>query len=270
MFYNARWYNPALGRFAQADTIVPGGVQGLDRYAYSNNNPVRYTDPSGHKACDGTGINGACDQAGIPSTLGQIKSTLKSYGVKTKGNWSFDNLYQAYLGVVVVGDKLARTIEGGAEEAFKKAFTSVTFEWVNGVCGAKTDRCYADAYAFPDTIRFYSTRWKGPQDKFGNNIGEPWKEATPPVTAALTIHELGHAFNSRTGGIFNQDVANKKITTKEGFGTIKGGPGQAEVTADLFANYILSTFTGPGTGGVNLPQFMNINIVTWVNIASIP
>jgi RHS repeat-associated protein len=26
MFYNARWYDPALGRFAQADTIVPGGV----------------------------------------------------------------------------------------------------------------------------------------------------------------------------------------------------------------------------------------------------
>jgi RHS repeat-associated protein len=47
-FYNARWYDPALGRFAQADSIVPGGVQGLDRYAYANNSPVRYTDPSGH------------------------------------------------------------------------------------------------------------------------------------------------------------------------------------------------------------------------------
>ena len=48
LFYNARWYDPALGRFAQADSIVPGGVQGYDRYAYVNNNPVRYTDPSGH------------------------------------------------------------------------------------------------------------------------------------------------------------------------------------------------------------------------------
>ncbi|MEW6713093.1 MAG: transposase [Candidatus Riflebacteria bacterium] len=27
MFYNARWYNPSLGRMAQADSIVPGGVQ---------------------------------------------------------------------------------------------------------------------------------------------------------------------------------------------------------------------------------------------------
>jgi RHS repeat-associated protein len=51
MFYNARWYDPALGRFAQADTIVPEqtqGVQAWDRYAYTNNSPVRYTDSTGH------------------------------------------------------------------------------------------------------------------------------------------------------------------------------------------------------------------------------
>lgn len=48
MFYNARWYDPALGRFAQADTVVPEGVQGYDRYAYANNSPVVYSDPSGH------------------------------------------------------------------------------------------------------------------------------------------------------------------------------------------------------------------------------
>jgi RHS repeat-associated protein len=52
MFYNARWYDSSLGRFAQADTIVPGGVQGYDRYAYTNNNPIKYTDPSGHESGD--------------------------------------------------------------------------------------------------------------------------------------------------------------------------------------------------------------------------
>ncbi len=60
MFYNARWYDSSLGRFAQADTIVPAGVHGYDRYAYVNNNPLKYTDPSGHDpwycetaACEG-------------------------------------------------------------------------------------------------------------------------------------------------------------------------------------------------------------------------
>lgn len=46
--YGSRRYDPELGRFTSPDTIVPGGVQGLDRYAYVNNNPVRYTDPTGH------------------------------------------------------------------------------------------------------------------------------------------------------------------------------------------------------------------------------
>jgi len=50
MFYNARWYDPYLNHFTQPDSIVPGGVQGMDRYAYVNNNPIRYNDPSGHAA----------------------------------------------------------------------------------------------------------------------------------------------------------------------------------------------------------------------------
>jgi RHS repeat-associated protein len=47
-FYNARWYDSSIGRFAQADSIVPGGSQGLDRYAYVKNNPIKHNDPSGH------------------------------------------------------------------------------------------------------------------------------------------------------------------------------------------------------------------------------
>ncbi len=53
MFYNARMYDPAIGRFTSADSIVPGGVQGLDRYAYVNNSPLNFSDPSGHVPCQG-------------------------------------------------------------------------------------------------------------------------------------------------------------------------------------------------------------------------
>ncbi|MGB4595994.1 MAG: RHS repeat-associated core domain-containing protein, partial [Anaerolineaceae bacterium] len=49
-YYGARWYDPQLGRFLQADTLVPThqGVQGWDRYGYVNNNPISYNDPTGH------------------------------------------------------------------------------------------------------------------------------------------------------------------------------------------------------------------------------
>ena len=50
MNYRARYYHPALGRFISADTIVPspGDPQALNRYAYVQNNPLKYTDPTGH------------------------------------------------------------------------------------------------------------------------------------------------------------------------------------------------------------------------------
>jgi RHS repeat-associated protein len=49
-YYNARWYDPTIARFVQPDSMVPGGVQGYDRYAYANNNPVNNSDPTGHCA----------------------------------------------------------------------------------------------------------------------------------------------------------------------------------------------------------------------------
>jgi len=48
--YNARLYDPSLGRFMSADSMVPSpsNPQSLNRYSYVMNNPMRYTDPSGH------------------------------------------------------------------------------------------------------------------------------------------------------------------------------------------------------------------------------
>ena len=42
MDYRARFYDPVLGRFVSADTIVPepGNPQGLNRFSYVLNNPL--------------------------------------------------------------------------------------------------------------------------------------------------------------------------------------------------------------------------------------
>jgi RHS repeat-associated protein len=51
-YYNARYYDPELGRFIQPDTIIPNFAkpQALNRYSYVYNNPLLYVDPSGHQA----------------------------------------------------------------------------------------------------------------------------------------------------------------------------------------------------------------------------
>ncbi|MDP2905938.1 MAG: RHS repeat-associated core domain-containing protein, partial [Candidatus Omnitrophota bacterium] len=66
-FYGARYYDPEIGRFITADTIVqaPYDPQSLNRYSYCRNNPINYVDPTGHswwtsiwKAFVGTFIGG--------------------------------------------------------------------------------------------------------------------------------------------------------------------------------------------------------------------
>jgi RHS repeat-associated protein len=48
--YIARYYDPQLGRFISADTIVPepGNPQSLNHYAYAQNSPLSFIDPDGH------------------------------------------------------------------------------------------------------------------------------------------------------------------------------------------------------------------------------
>jgi RHS repeat-associated protein len=47
---NGRLYDPHFGRFLQADPLVqsPQNLQSWNRYSYAFNNPLAYTDPSGH------------------------------------------------------------------------------------------------------------------------------------------------------------------------------------------------------------------------------
>jgi RHS repeat-associated protein len=50
VFLRARYYDPRVGRFLTADSVVPDPLRSQDwnRYAYVRNNPVKYNDPSGH------------------------------------------------------------------------------------------------------------------------------------------------------------------------------------------------------------------------------
>jgi RHS repeat-associated protein len=104
--YGARWYDSLLGRFIQPDTVVPLGSQGVqawDRFAYVNNNPVRYTDPTG-RCIDGISTYFCIVAAG--AAIG----ALVSYGTQVAGNianngWSgaaFTNVDVASIGSAAV------------------------------------------------------------------------------------------------------------------------------------------------------------------------
>jgi RHS repeat-associated protein len=75
-YYGARYYDPFIGRFISADSIVqaPGDPQTLNRYSYCRNNPFIYTDPTGHlfwvAALVGVMMLGAGAGAGIAAITG--------------------------------------------------------------------------------------------------------------------------------------------------------------------------------------------------------
>lgn len=74
-YYNARYYDPILGRFVQPDDIISDllNPQSYNRYSYCVNAPLRYTDPSGH--------------AGVEEEpIGEITSELReSLGYNSRG-----------------------------------------------------------------------------------------------------------------------------------------------------------------------------------------
>ncbi|MEH0021379.1 MAG: FG-GAP-like repeat-containing protein [Desulfobacter sp.] len=65
--YDARLYDPLIGQFVMADTIVPEryNPQSLNRYAYCLNNPLIYTDPTGHLPGGVLGTRGTGEQSNL-------------------------------------------------------------------------------------------------------------------------------------------------------------------------------------------------------------
>ena len=113
MYYGARFYDPALGRFLSPDTIVPqpGNPQSLNRYAYAANNPLRYTDPTGHvnREDEGGGgaigvipgasvsprtwVGGGSSGGGTSGSIGSSGGGSSSFGPYYSPGWS---MFQAY------------------------------------------------------------------------------------------------------------------------------------------------------------------------------
>ena len=89
VYMRARYYVPSIGRFASADTIVPnpGEPQSFNRYSYVNNNPLRFTDPTGY--CSGDPNDPSNPDAACWVLLQSIES---QYQLLLTGDWLLDEL----------------------------------------------------------------------------------------------------------------------------------------------------------------------------------
>ena len=122
-YLEARYYDPDTGRFISQDSIdflVPNHLTGLNLYAYCNNNPVMYSDPSGNSILVTLGIMaigaliGAAVGAGSSIVTQQVMTgevNWKSVGVAAVSGFVGGAIAASPLGVV--GQVVAGGIIGG-------------------------------------------------------------------------------------------------------------------------------------------------------------
>lgn len=142
-YFGARYYNPKLGRFLTADTIVqsPYNPQTLNRYTYCNNNPVNLVDPTGHswfKKVFGGGSGFVASAIGAVLAVAITVMTGGAGGVFMASlGWSS---FWAGVGAGALGGAVGGAVTGGllggTQGALQGAMMGAAFGAVGGGVGA--------------------------------------------------------------------------------------------------------------------------------------
>ena len=197
LYDNARYYDPARGQFVSSDSMVAdlSNPATLNRYAYAFNNPLRYTDPSGHCNVDGT-------DGDDPATCQERISQIAEYGVtvlNVEGLWSLLELQDVLAAIVKLATWAA---------------------WTPAQFYAKVGRVYLQQTASEYTKDFFNNdRSAVAKPVIGGGTiitiaqttftGMVLPDGTPDFQRTV-IHELAHAWDFNSGwrnsaGLRNRD-----------------------------------------------------------------
>ncbi len=301
IYMQARFYVPSIGRFASADTIVPGPTnpQAYNRYSYVLGNPLRLVDPSGHGHC---AANDNCiSQPYTPPPPPRPFIAEDPMILFAGEGWTDPERATIQQSAYDTGSALARTINAAnpswnlsPEEAFLLVYGgSVTFTKTGQSCLAATG---------------YSGCW-------GRSTGKNSVEVFTDIVDAngvnhlvgdvhWAVHELGHSFVSvvgsfslRTGGPsftlpsflefvqglgigFPDRLPGSDKLTKSGFAGgrwewQRSSSGKAsEEFADMYLGWVYGQWETMGTAGTPLTEagsmrsdFMNTVMPFTVDLA---
>lgn len=108
-----RYYDPVIGRFYSNDPIGFRDTHSFNRYAYANNNPYKYVDPTGMATDLGfCGVSG-CDYSYKSGDSSSSDEDRKHYGQKnsnssnSKSELSLTSLDEQKAVIVGIAEKLA-------------------------------------------------------------------------------------------------------------------------------------------------------------------
>jgi RHS repeat-associated protein len=151
--YDARLYDPVIGRFISADSVEQDwfNPQNLNRYTYCLNNPLKYEDPDGHFVFIFAFIFGGAiiyewlkpDPANAPENYEQAQTAQES---------------STGLSNAINGGLIGASVGGAVRQGIGKGLTELGKETVEDITGIPTDigdvgKITTDL-ADPKTIRF--------------------------------------------------------------------------------------------------------------------
>jgi len=158
-FYGARYYDSAIGRFVQPDSMIPsaGNPQDLNRYAYARNNPLAYVDPTGHFPwIVATAAVGAA-VGGLIAYGAQVAGNINEHGLTVQAftdvNWA------AVGGGVVAGGVGAATF--GASLALAGAATGMSVGSASAGSVGLSMAAGVASTPTPTVATPQATRWDG-------------------------------------------------------------------------------------------------------------
>jgi RHS repeat-associated protein len=177
-FYNARFYDPLIGRFLSADTVVPGAgnSQSYDRYAYSLGNPIIYIDPSGHISicshADGEG--GGCESR---DTI--LKTIKPRFGVNISEEMKYGDLYNVYYTLSEISNQVNQRTHVDGDS------------WIRKYVGGSS----VEYGSFEGDFSFEIVPPK-------NNYVNPFTNTVnlmPGMKPIIIAHEFAHVIDNKTG-----------------------------------------------------------------------
>ena len=133
-YLQSRYYDPAIGRFINADSYAStgAGVIGCNMFAYSNNNPVLYADPAGHSFILTCVIVGAAISAIAGSVVAAVVSKKKTGKVS---GW-------AVAGGAVAGGAVGALAGWGAGAAISAVGSATTATVASGTVAQLGNEVY--------------------------------------------------------------------------------------------------------------------------------
>ena len=236
----ARDYDPRLGRWLSADTIVPNPAnsQSFNRYAYVYNNPLKYTDPSGRRACSDWDANGQC------LVLENPNPALLSPLVRFVGDWDLVHSYAVVQGAETVAAEMYATVQADRQRAMRIAemtgrdpseYSSMSHLW-----DLSEDELFLAVYGGPVVFVVKPQCSTGDGDCVDSDawawsrvgeLGEVWvnEEALKKgsgyggfAAQQNTVHELMHGLDQRGGGVASDNLG-AAMTTQPFLTASSGG-----------------------------------------------